>query len=96
MRKLLTICFSLFLFSCGSGDTGEGYSDTTGGLNTNVGPTDTITSATTGDRVNPDSNAQADPYDERHRQDANNSPNTTPQQPPTNAPANTQGNPGQQ
>lgn len=43
--------------ACGGGDTGEGYHNTdSSGLNTNVGPTDSVTSSTAGDRGSADSN----------------------------------------
>ena len=78
MKKLLLALSIPLLCSCGSGDTGEGYSDTTNVYNPEVGPTDSATSATTGDRVNADSNSQADADDERHRPDPSLSPNEQP------------------
>jgi hypothetical protein len=78
MKRTFFILSILAFCSCGSGDTGEGYSDTTGAHNTEIGPTDSTTSAVTGDHVNPDSNSQADPSDERHRPDKGLSPNEQP------------------
>ena len=78
MRILLLALSIVTIWSCGSGDTGEGYSDTVNAHNTETGPTDSVTSATTGDKVNPDSNSQADANDGRHRPDPGLSPNEQP------------------
>jgi hypothetical protein len=62
MRKVkngIAAVFMAVLFTaCGNGDTGEGYHSTadSSGLNTTAGPTDSLTSATAGDRGNADSN----------------------------------------
>ena len=64
MKKLLIAIGIAGLCACGSGDTREGYADTTNVYN-DIGPTDSATSALAGDRGHPDSTVQTNSPENR-------------------------------
>lgn len=51
----ISIVIALFACSCGSGDTGEGYSDTAGSIKANAQLLDSNVAPAAGERGNPDS-----------------------------------------
>jgi hypothetical protein len=62
MKFIQTALFVLFIitcYSCGSGDTGDGYHDTTG-IKANSQPLDSNVAPMAGDRGNPDSGMRND------------------------------------